>query len=98
MDEECSTQGAPSGVAVGAVQVQRDHDLKSYIGTKVLLAKPMSEKVWMAIKLVEPVMGEILRDGYLVIYDNGYQTWSPKDVFDTHYRELTHEEKIVAMY
>lgn len=28
------------------------------------------------------------REGYLVKYDNGYQSWSPKDVFDNSYKVI----------
>ncbi len=65
-----------------------DEDLKVYIGTKILKAKPMHENEWLKGKNQETAN----RDGYLVIYDNGYQAWSPKDVFETHYREITSDE------
>jgi len=78
----------------GAAQTERDPDLKSYVGTKILLAKPMSNSEWVKGRNQESTGQE----GYLVIYDNGYQAWSPKDVFDTHYRLLTNEEKLVMRY
>ena len=28
------------------------------------------------------------QEGYKVIYDNGYESWSPKDVFEKAYREV----------
>lgn len=28
------------------------------------------------------------KEGYLVKYDNGYQSWSPKDVFDNSYKVI----------
>lgn len=72
----------------------RDPDLKAYIGTKILLAKPMHENEWAKDKNQETGG----REGYLVIYDNGYRSWSPKDVFETHYRELTTTEKQTVNY
>jgi len=52
--------------------------MKEYIGTKIVKAEPMSK---------DGV------DGYKVIYDNPnntkYQSWSPKDVFDEAYTELS---------
>jgi len=71
-----------------------DPDLKAFVGTKILLAKPMTNAEWVKGKNQETT-GE---DGYLVIYDNGYRAWSPKDVFETHYRLLTDTEKSVARF
>lgn len=48
--------------------------MKMYIGTKMVHAEPASKD------------GE---DGYLVQYTDGYQSWSPKDVFENAYREYT---------
>ena len=30
--------------------------------------------------------------GYKVVYEDGYESWSPKDVFERCYREVTSEE------
>ena len=51
--------------------------MKSYIGTKVILAEP------------EEKDGQ---EGYKVVYPDGYASWSPKDVFETAYREITDSE------
>lgn len=72
----------------------RDIDLVSYIGTKVVLAKPMTNSEWVKGKNQESTG----QDGYLVIYDNGYRAWSPKDVFDIHYRPITQSEKQTINY
>lgn len=72
----------------------KDADLKAFIGTKILLAKPMTNIEWVTGRNQEST-GE---DGYLVIYDNGYRAWSPKDVFEAHYRLLTETEKFVAQF
>ncbi len=74
--------------------MMKDPDLKAYVGTKILLAKSMNNSEWVKDKNQEST-GE---DGYLVIYDNGYRAWSPKDVFETHYRLLTATEKSVAKF
>ena len=74
--------------------LENAHLFKSYVGVKILLARPMHENEWAKNKNQETGG----RDGYLVIYDNGYQSWSPKDVFETHYRELSVTEKQVAQF
>ncbi|MBT4124568.1 MAG: hypothetical protein HOE40_04000 [Candidatus Pacebacteria bacterium] len=53
--------------------------MKNYIGTKIVQAIP--EK-----KFKEQI------DGYKVIYAGGYESWSPKDVFEQCYREISDEE------
>ena len=68
--------------------------MKKYIGTKTLYADlawrltgrdghkhivPIDEKP-------ELLEGETLEEGYKVIYTDGYESWSPKDVFERSYR------------
>lgn len=45
--------------------------MQKYIGTKIIEAYPMDRDE---------------KDGYAVIYPDGYQSWSPKDVFEEAYR------------
>lgn len=33
------------------------------------------------------------KDGYKVMYEDGYISWSPKEVFERCYREITEKEK-----
>lgn len=47
--------------------------MKRYIGTKIIHAKPADRSA------TEP--------GYFVQYADGYESWSPKDVFEEAYRE-----------
>ena len=49
---------------------------KSYIGAKIIKAKPISKG------------GE---EGYEVIYPDGYVSWSPKETFEQAYSELPEE-------
>ena len=49
--------------------------MKRYIGTKIIHAEPQ----------VEHHAGEP-REGYKVVYQDGYTSWSPKDVFEEAYR------------
>ena len=49
--------------------------MKHYIGTKIVQAEPMEKND---------------RKGYKVVYaPDGYESWSPKDVFEEAYRETT---------
>lgn len=51
--------------------------MQKYIGTKLIQAEPQ-------LRYTEPgVPGE---DGYKVVYTDGYESWSPKDVFEAAYR------------
>ena len=53
--------------------------MQKYIGTKIIEAEPC--KAWKDTKLHKA--GE---DGYKVRYPDGYESWSPKDVFEEAYR------------
>lgn len=65
--------------------------MDSYIGTKVVFARRMTcgeaekylDRIIRSGKVAE--CGE--DEGYLVLYDTGYQSWSPLDVFETAYRK-----------
>lgn len=49
--------------------------MKQYIGTKIIHAEPMEKNG---------------REGYKVVYaPDGYESWSPKGVFEEAYRETT---------
>lgn len=52
--------------------------MKAYVGSKIILARPQERD------------GE---PGYEVRYPDGYISWSPKDTFETAYREVTPEER-----
>lgn len=55
--------------------------MKTYIGTKIVNAQPEQRQGL---------------DGYRVEYNDGYTSWSPKDVFERCYREMTKEEITAA--
>lgn len=48
--------------------------MKTYIGAKIIQAEPGKKP------------GEDI-DGYRVVYPDGYESWSPKEVFEGAYRE-----------
>ena len=65
--------------------------MKTYIGTKIIEAAPavrMGGKVYDANEPIPRSM-ELVEEGYKVRYQDGYESWSPKDVFERAYLELT---------
>lgn len=60
--------------------------MKKFIGTKVIMAEPMTmtEAQKVLGREIEPATVE--EDGYLVEYKDGYKSWSPKSVFDEAYK------------
>lgn len=69
--------------------------MKVYIGTKIVKAEPMTGAKFAAT--VRPLPGGAMsKDGYKVVYDDGYVSWSPKEQFRRAYRELTIEEEMLV--
>lgn len=60
--------------------------MKKYIGTKVIMAEPMTMTEAQKVLGRELESATVEEDGYLVEYKNGYKSWSPKSVFDEAYR------------
>ena len=63
--------------------------MDAYIGTKIVLAEPAQE--------FKP--GDLRgpgRDGYRVVYPDGYVSWSPKETFEQAYRQVTPAEGMLA--
>jgi len=60
--------------------------MKKFIGTKVILAMPMTmvEAQKVLGREIKPATKE--DDGYLVEYKDGYKSWSPKSVFEEAYK------------
>ena len=68
---------------------------KVYIGTKVVKAYPMSRTEF---KPATPGDGTPPDEpGYCVEYEDGYRSWSPKETFERCYREMTDQEKALAV-
>ena len=65
--------------------------MKTYIGTKIIEAAPairMGGKVYDANETIPRSM-KLVEEGCKVRYQDGYESWSPKDVFERAYLELT---------
>ena len=61
--------------------------MKKYIGTKVIMAKPMSRGEYNKYRGWTIPENENPEDeGYFVKYPDGYESWSPKEVFEKAYR------------
>ena len=60
--------------------------MKKFIGTKVIMAEPMTMAEAQKVLGREIKPATIEEDGYLVEYKNGYKSWSPKEVFDKAYK------------
>lgn len=64
--------------------------MKAYIGTKVVQAEPQDRR--NNLETDTPA-----RPGYKVVYEDGYESWSPKDVFERCYREVTITESALIL-
>ena len=70
--------------------------MKKYIGKKSIMASPMSKSD------AERVLNRSLsgakggEDGYLVEYEDGYLSWSPKETFEAAYKIAeTHLDRLL---
>lgn len=62
--------------------------MKQYIGTKIITAKPMTRGDYNNYRGWKIPENENPEDkGYLVKYPDGYESWSPKNVFEEAYKE-----------
>jgi hypothetical protein len=75
---------------------------KIYIGTKIIAAEPMTRWEFEMFKNPNIIAfaPEAPRDepGYRVRYEDGYVSWSPKEVFERCYREMTISEQAIALF
>lgn len=67
--------------------------LKLYVGTKIIQGTEMDEVTFLKVVKGLPVPEtQESRPGYKVTYPDGYISWSPKEVFENAYREITLSE------
>lgn len=67
--------------------------MKSYVGSKIISAEPMTRHTFL-LETNKEVPDEPDQSGYMVIYPpDGYKSWSPAEVFENAYREVTEGEK-----
>jgi len=73
--------------------------MKLYIGIKAIEAEPMTLGDYNKYRGWQIPSNENPTDeGYLVKYDNAYETWSPKDVFEKAYHESSKMSFSEALY
>ena len=65
---------------------------KLYIGCKIIKAYPMTENDFLVKFKNSENNPSNTKEGYLVIYPDGYHSWSPANVFETSYREIIQSE------
>lgn len=58
--------------------------MKKYLGVKLIEA----EKQYKPGLRYEGDSGSLKGEGYKVVYEDGYESWSPKDVFEKVYRPI----------
>lgn len=64
-----------------------------YLGVKIVEAESMSEASFINNVKNEDVPQDCLcRDGYKVTYEDGYVSWSPKEVFEKAYAPILESE------
>lgn len=66
--------------------------MKSYIGTKIIQAESMDECSFLREHKNQENTNRETRPGYVVRYPDGYTSWSPKEVFEAAYREISPSE------
>lgn len=61
--------------------------MEKYIGTKIIEAEPQSQSESAGHKDLIAKSGGVDQPGYKVVYEDGYTSWSPKEVFEKAYRQ-----------
>ena len=63
--------------------------METYIGTKIVQAEPavnVGGKIITGPVVQVKDLDATVREGYKVVYPDGYESWSPKEVFEEAYR------------
>lgn len=69
--------------------------METYIGVKMIKAEPCTRGEHSISKGYKKVLeGSADDPGYKVIYPDGYESWSPKEVFEESYFPIDGENKI----
>ena len=72
---------------------------KVYIGTKIVKGTPMNRLSFLELKGTPySLQSDHDEPGYMVEYEDGYKSWSPKDIFERSYREVTKKEAAMVMF
>ena len=71
--------------------------MKKFIGFKMIQAKEITQNEWYTHKTGLPINKEYTKeekDGYLVEYEGGYQSWSPKENIKKTYMQISEKNTI----
>lgn len=82
----------PSSICEGNSRPEYPN-MELYVGTKIVKGVSMTETdFYKNIKKQDISDRETYGDGYMVTYEDGYVSWSPKRVFEQCYRLLSNKE------
>ncbi|MCK4525916.1 hypothetical protein KAW18_00990 [candidate division WOR-3 bacterium] len=71
--------------------------MQSYIGCKIIQADSEDECAFLEKVKGQDCFGRATRQGYRVVYPDGYVSWSPKEVFEEAYRPISEKEKSLIL-
>ncbi|MEZ6852091.1 Gp49 family protein [Halodesulfovibrio aestuarii] len=69
-------------------------EMQTYIGVKAVEAKPMRLGKFGELLGKQTPLEDDFREGYLVVYPDGYKSWSPKEAFEKAYFGITQADMI----
>lgn len=70
--------------------------MEKYLGVKLVDAQPFTRGQHSESKGFDKVLtGNAEDEGYQVIYEDGYESWSPKNVFEDAYRKIKTTEDLI---
>lgn len=72
----------------------KENTMAKFIGVKMIDATPMNLGDYNAYRGWDiPKDEDPKKEGYLVVYPDGYQSWSPKEIFEAAYFKLSEGDK-----
>lgn len=88
MRQEARLKAGPDAFIDKYPNFFKEEEMKRYIGVKIVEAKPMTRGEYNKYRGWTIPANENPKDeGYLVVYPDDYESWSPKNVFEEAYRQ-----------
>jgi hypothetical protein len=75
-------------------KIEDSKECQAYIGVKIVKAVKMDKSRFMSLEGKKNP--EENCEGYMVVYPDGYKSWSPKSVFENAYRLVSDDEKLIT--
>ena len=76
---------------------ENNNDLKLYKCTKTVKARPMDYHTAGKSGLIRDYSKENPnQEGYYVVYEDGYESWSPREAFENGYSEISKKAKTLS--